>query len=78
MKDLFKKLHEEKKLPEDLEKEIMKSYDTLKLIADITDLFTEKMGKSEAIFHVELDELMNQKQKEKEDDENEEDNNKEK
>ncbi|MDX2301270.1 MAG: hypothetical protein NW226_00665 [Microscillaceae bacterium] len=58
MKDLFKKLHQGKTLPDDLEKEIMKSFDTLKLIADITDLFTYKFGKSQIDMHLELDELV--------------------
>ena len=58
MKDLFKKLHEDKELPKDLEKELMKSFDTLKLIADVTDLFTHKFGKSELDMHIEMDEAL--------------------
>lgn len=58
MKDLFQKLYEDKALPEDLEKEVMQSFDTLKLIADVTDLFTHKFGKSEIDLHLELDEVI--------------------
>ncbi|MBT30321.1 MAG: hypothetical protein CMO01_11740 [Thalassobius sp.] len=48
MNDLFQKLHNDHELPEDLKKEVMKSYDTFKLVADISDLFTDKFFKSTA------------------------------
>lgn len=48
MNELFQKLHNDHELPEDLKKEVMKSYDTFKLVADISDLFTDKFFKSTA------------------------------
>lgn len=56
MKNLFKHIYQNQELPEDLETEIMNSFDTLKLLVDITDLFTHKFGKSEIEMHLDLQE----------------------
>lgn len=63
MKNLFQQLHENQTLPEDLEKQILDSYDTIKLIMDVTDLFTVKFGKSELEMHAEMEQVLRAKQK---------------
>lgn len=63
MKNLFQQLHEQQTLPEDLEKQILDSYDTIKLIMDVTDLFTVKFGKSELEMHTEMEHILRTKQK---------------
>ncbi|GAB4395949.1 MAG: hypothetical protein OHK0053_07900 [Microscillaceae bacterium] len=65
MNDLFKKINQDKKLPENLEKEIMNSFDTLSLIMEVTDLFTSKFGQSEVMLHMEMDNFMRAKPPEK-------------
>jgi isochorismate hydrolase len=58
MKQLFQQLHQNHTLPEDLEKQILNSYDTIKLIMDVTDLFTSKFGKSEIEMHLNIEEAI--------------------
>ncbi|MEM1134652.1 MAG: hypothetical protein AAGI07_02350 [Bacteroidota bacterium] len=50
MNKLFEKLHEKEELPVSLKSEVMQSYDMVKLITDISDLFTNKFFKSTAVF----------------------------
>ncbi len=60
MKQLFQQLNQEYVLPEDLEKQILDSYDTIKLIMDVTDLFTAKFGESEMEMHLKIKEAIQQ------------------
>lgn len=58
MKNLFEQLHQNEKLPAELEKEILRSYDSLKLFAEITDLFTEKLVRANIDFFLKVDQIL--------------------
>lgn len=56
LSEKFQRLHHNKEVPRDLEGEIISSYEKLKLIADITDLFVVKFGESNMHLISDLDE----------------------
>jgi len=58
MKNLFEQLHQNEKLPAELEKEILSSYDSLKLFAEIADLFTEKLVRTNVDFFLKVDQIL--------------------
>lgn len=69
MKHLFQQLNQDYILPEDLEKQILDSYDTIKLIMDVADLFTAKFGESEVEMHLKIEEAIHQSSQKKTDSE---------
>jgi hypothetical protein len=50
LEEKFKALIPKEDAPEELKKEVFKTLDTLNLIGDIADLFTDKFTKTEAAF----------------------------
>ncbi len=63
MNHLFKQLYSKREIPEELEKEILNSFDTLKMIGEITSLFTEKFGRAEYEFHAGLEASLRESEK---------------
>jgi len=58
MKHLFEQLHQNQSPPRELEKEILQSYDSLRLFAEITDLFTDKFFRANLDFLTKIDQIL--------------------
>lgn len=65
VRKVLKNLFKEEAPSEDLEKEIIKTCDTIKMAGDIFELFTEKLGNAEIQLHTDLGEMINESIKKK-------------